>query len=508
MPDYKFDTDLTVKPQNQMSLGDVMSAAKSGYELSKLKELYPAMIAKEQALSKTAGYESQKSEIGLQKERQLNTERQTIQGFMSDPKNWQGSDGQIDLDKVNSVLPVIAPLSGAEHATKLTTLANNHTTAEKAKVDMSQQERGIVAGVYSSLGRAGINDPKEYLTALQRLKAQYPDNANIQRYTDAAIGNLGLSNSGPNPNLSKIAVQTAEQLFTPKESYEAFAPKAAVQNIGGAAYQTTTTPSVGGNAPSMNVQLVGSEGGQGGQNVAPKPNANLPKLIQEDESLSYKGSPSGVRNLDDYQKDAYATGNKAFQDANNNIPNVKQLDAGVDRVKQYINSASGSSAYQMVQKGGKWVFGNTDLDSLVKNLAQVQARNASVMGLNGTDSARDLNAKLSGSEKITPEALGHVMDQVKGEATAAKLYTQGLNTFVSKRGDINGKIQQQKFQSAWADAYDPRIFMVDNIASSNAPEKVKQQQIQDITSRMSDEEFAKYKQDRIIIHRLAKGLYQ
>jgi hypothetical protein len=94
------------------------------------------------------------------------------------------------------------------------------------------------------------------------------------------------------------------------------------------------------------------------------------------------------------------------------------------------------------------------------------------------------------------------------ESVAAEMFTQGLNKFVEKRGDINGKIQAQKFQNTWAEHYDPRIFQVDNIANSNIPEADKGTRIKDITSRMTDAEFKKYKEDRTVIHRLSKGLYQ
>lgn len=65
MPDYKFDTDLTVKPQNQMSLGDIVGLAKGSYELSKMKELYPSIIAEQQAKSESAQTASKKATLGL-----------------------------------------------------------------------------------------------------------------------------------------------------------------------------------------------------------------------------------------------------------------------------------------------------------------------------------------------------------------------------------------------------------------------------------------------------------
>jgi hypothetical protein len=83
-----------------------------------------------------------------------------------------------------------------------------------------------------------------------------------------------------------------------------------------------------------------------------------------------------------------------------------------------------------------------------------------------------------------------------------------VDKFVEKLGDVNGYIQQHKFQNKWAEHYDPRIFQVDGIAESKLPETEKQAKIDQITGRMSESQFKKYKEDAVIIHRLAKGLYQ
>ena len=55
-----------IKPQQGTSLSDVMNLAKGGYELSKLQELYPAIISKEKALSEQAQTGSEKSKAELQ----------------------------------------------------------------------------------------------------------------------------------------------------------------------------------------------------------------------------------------------------------------------------------------------------------------------------------------------------------------------------------------------------------------------------------------------------------
>lgn len=454
-------------------------------------------------------YYSAQGDIAQQeaaKAKQAGAEREIYQGFMKDPKNWQTPDGDIDIDKVNSVLPVIAPLTGAEYAGKLNALHKNNTEARDAKLGFDQKERGVVGSVYSSLAYANVQDPAVYAQALNNLKDQFPNSKNIHRYADAAIGNLSMSGGGA--NLPKVALQTANQLLSPAQQYEQFAPKAQVSEIGGQKVGVVTQPSVAGSMPSVSTTPLG--GGQPGATpggAAPATEKPMPKLIQEDTGLSYTG-PANPLNLNKFQEEAYAKGKTNVTEANMAVKGVKDLQQAVRKVEDYLTSASGSKLGQTIQQGGKWIIPNAELDSLVKNLAQVQARNASIMGLDKTDSSRELNAKLSGSEKIAPDALAGVMQQVKAEATAAELYTAGLNKFVEKRGDVNGYIQQQKFQNKWAEHYDPRIFQIDDIAQSKLPEVEKQAKIDKITGKMSESEFKKYKQDAVTIHRLAKGLYQ
>jgi hypothetical protein len=55
MADFRTDTSaIRVEPSKGMSLADMLNISKSSYELSKLKELYPSMIAEQQAKSETA----------------------------------------------------------------------------------------------------------------------------------------------------------------------------------------------------------------------------------------------------------------------------------------------------------------------------------------------------------------------------------------------------------------------------------------------------------------------
>ena len=431
-----------------------------------------------------------------------------IQSFFKDTKNWQNDQGEIDVDKINSALPVLAPLTGNEYAAKYNQLAKNNTEAKDAKLNFDQKERNVVASVYSALGYAGVTNPQVYMDKLNNLKSQFPNSANIHRYADSAISSLKLSNPGDNPQLPKTAIQSANELLSLEQQQSRFAPSAALTTVGGQTAVTTTTPSTTGNKPVVEVAPLG--GGASGNAPTPstKTTSKMPKILAEDESLTHVPNQSGIVNLNDYQKNAYERGDKTIANANASLQAQKDLQQSVRKVEEYIGKASGSKIFQMVRQGQKYVFGDAELDSLVKNIAQVQARNASVMGLDKTDSSRELNAKLSGSENIDEKTLAGVMQQVKAESKAAEMFTEGLNKFVDKRGDINGKIQAQKFESKWKEHYDPRIFQVDEIALSKLPEAEKRTRINEITSKMTPKEFDKYKKDREVIHRLAKGAYQ
>lgn len=476
----QFNADLNPKAANQISLGDMMKMG-----------LYSAETE----------IANRKAQIAEQQQKEM----PFIQNFMKDPDN-KLPDGSFDLKQMPALIS-LAPLTGPEYADKIINLTKNHIETNRALNQLSEENRKPFASIYGNYGQIAANGQpvtnNEIIQSLQRLKEFYP------QLTQAADGQIKSWQARPEntPIDPQTLMKARNESLTPTQLIDQFAPKATTGTISGQNVGIITQPSVMGEQPRVSTAPLG--GGQGmvspgGNEGAVKP---MPKLVQEDTTLSYSG-PANPLNLNKYQEEAYAAGKKNVTEANMAVKSVKDLQQSVRKVEDYMNSAVGAKGGQMIRQGGKWVFGDSELDSLVKNLAQVQARNASIMGLDKTDSSRELNAKLSGSENIAPEALAGVMQQVKAESTAAELYTAGLNKFVEKRGDVNGYIQQQKFQNKWAEHYDPRIFQVDNIAQSRLPEAEKTAKIGEITGRMSKSEFDRYKEDRQVIHRLAKGMYQ
>lgn len=450
------------------------------------------------------------AQIEAEKAKQVELERQRFQGFM-DGKKWQLPNGDINLDIVNSTLPAIMPLTGHEYAGKLNQLSKNTIEARDAQLNFNQKERGVVANVYTSLANAGVQDPKVYSSSLENLKKEFPNSPNIHRYVDSAISNLklGTDPNKPNPELPRNALLKSNELLSIEKQYEMASPKAALTTVGGQTAVTITTPAFGGNKPKIEVEPLGG----GGSGNAPTPastqtNKQKRKLINEDESLKFVPNQSGIINLNDYQKNAYERGDKLFTNTIASAQLPKDLQQNVRKVEDLLSAASGTKLGQKFSEITGWVFENPQLEQLVKNLSQIQAKNAAIMGLDKTDSSRELNSKLSGSEKISPEAIKSIMQQVKAEATAAEKFTEGLNKFVNMRGDINGKIQAQKFESAWKENYDPRIFQMKNIADSKLSEAEKRTRIKEITSKMTPQEFDKIKEKSSILHDLSIGNFQ
>ena len=498
----KADTSIfgNLQAPKGMSLSEMLGIQKSQYELSKLKELYPAMISKEQALSKTAGIESEKAGFGLQRESQLNDERKAIQAFMSDPRNWQNDKGETDINKVNSVLPAIAPLSGTEHATKLTTLANNHTTAENAKVNMTQNEKSVIASVYGALGRAGINDPKAYLDALNSLKKQYPDNKNIQQFVDSHISSLGLMGDKPNPNISKTAIQASEQLLTPPQQLEAFAPKVGLQNVGGLNVQTTTQPSVGGNVPSQTYNVPNI----GGESTAP---TTVPTTVPTEtkEPLFIERFPKRPETyppqISELEKPSYEEGLVLRQKSSDIASDSSNLLTSIRAARKSIKESSGTAIGQGLRSAKQIFIANPELETLIKNAADIQARQGAILGAK-TDSSRETISQTSPNANLSEKGLEKILERIEADTVNNMKFNKGLNAYIDKKGNVNGHLNASSFKNAWTNNFDADVFKYQNIVNSDMSKEEKAKAKKEL---LQGKDLTKFEKSLKNLHRLERG---
>jgi len=221
----QFTADLNPK-QTGMSLGDMMKMG-----------LYSA----------EADVLNRQAQVAREKEKEL----PVVQGFIADPKN-KNERGEWDLDKVNTILPTIAPITGAEYAKKITDGVANHAAATEAKLKLSNTARGFMASLYGSYAQGGSQDPKEVATGMVKLAERMPE---LRPYVEPALRNL--QNVPPGPKFTEALYQARDEFLSPVEQINQFAPKATTGEIGGQKVAITTTPSFRGSQPTVSTSPLG-----------------------------------------------------------------------------------------------------------------------------------------------------------------------------------------------------------------------------------------------------------
>jgi hypothetical protein len=472
-----FTADLNPK-QTGMSLSDIMKAGAYGAEMDVLNR--QAAVARE-------------------KEKEL----PVVQGFIADPTN-KNERGEWDLDKVNTILPTIAPITGADFAKRITDGVANHAQATKAKMELGNTARGYIASLYGSYAQGGAQDPREVAIGMANLAERMPE---LRPYIEPALRNL--QNVPPGPKFTESLYKARDEFMTPVQQIEAFAPKATTGTVGGQAVGVVTQPSIRGGQPSVSTIPLG-----GGQQPTMQPTGSMapktkvmPEIIKEDPDFNYTG-PANPVNLNDIQRTAYDTGKKVYKEAPLNAIAAEEGKQYVRKVEEVAGKASGSGAYKTAQDWARVLVAQPELDELRKNIAGVMVQNANTMGLNRTDSSRNDAATISGSDAISPEALRDIMQRADAQFTATTKFAEGLKKYREKRGEVNSAINADRFQSTWASNYDSRIFQLQNIRDSNYPETVKNQRYQSITKGMSKEEFDKLDKKAEVIDRLIDGSYK
>jgi hypothetical protein len=219
----------------------MVNIARGAQQYQQAAQLNPLTLQQQQQATRTG-------EIALSVEEQKNKERNNLQTFFSDPENFQ-TDGRIDIDKINAVVPKIAPLTGADAISKFSTLGKAQTEAISAKQNLTQDQRNMIGSRFAILGRLGVQDKNAYIAEMDLLKKENPDNKDLGRLIDAYKVTWNEMPSGP--ELPSKAIAGAQTLLSPAQQQTAFAQQAGTLSTGEQIFPTVTTPSVGGMLPRI-----------------------------------------------------------------------------------------------------------------------------------------------------------------------------------------------------------------------------------------------------------------
>jgi hypothetical protein len=445
MADFSMNVNYA-KPQTT-SLGDMINMASGMQNFQQAQQMNPLAL--------------EKAQIENQVLKQKNDERLKLQEFTSNPENWQ-TNGRIDMDKINKVIPKIAPLTGADVISSLSGLHKSQTEAASAKQSLTQTERSLIGNVDHSLGLMGVNDPKQIIKAYQGLIQNNPDNPSLERMINSRIDMLNKAQAGPHITKDLLS-ESASLLSIPQQRAE-FAPKVGLTNTGSELKETLTTPmSPTGQAP--NIQMTGRAEpltiGPGQAQVATEGNPYglpvgttyiPPSPATKQQAPMVTGlAPQVASTIGANTTIANQDWEQTYKEAREAQPriaifqNIKKLapDAftgvGGERKKLAagILNAAGIDAYTAE---------NTATDELAKN-----TRLLALAGGN-TDAARAMAEIANPSNKMTLAAIKEVSDQMIGAERLREKRAEYLGQF------RNDPVKYQEKSQLFNKFADPRIF--------------------------------------------------
>jgi len=441
MADFQMNVNYP-KPQ-QTSLGDMLGMATGVQNYQQAQQMNPLAL--------------EKAQIENQVLRQKNDERLKLQEFTSNPDNWQ-TNGRIDMDKLNSVIPKIAPLTGSDVISSFSGLHKSQTDATKAKNAMTQDMRQIVGGRLGILGRMGIDDPKTIIGELDRLKKENPDSREVHDLIEAYKYPLSQATRGP--NVVKDLIAQEQSLLSPAQKETALTPSISTTAQG----QTILTqPSVAGSAPTATIGVAGglqNTPGQPGAVGGQRPTVGSLPLPYPVRSASQPYAPEPTEAADQASGQGYRT---RLIEAQGTLPqsrrNVEEVIKQATGIGENLKFPSGGVLGRLEQKV-LMALKSDEYDMLAKDLANMALSNTKAMGgVGNTVAGLDMQAVANGTVKVPTNVLINIARRVQADQTNIDMQANGAQKFAQQYGDNNIKAYQQ----LWNANADTKIFEVMNI---------------------------------------------
>jgi hypothetical protein len=443
----------------------------------------------------------------------------------------------MDLKKINR-LGEIAPLTGPARIKELTGLHTDQSNASKARQDLTEQQRAKVANVKTALGFAGVDDPQKVIKAYQGYIERSPNDPEIHKLFNAEI-NL-LKKAQPGKHITDDLLLEAGMALPQADIRSAYGQKAGLTSVGGGTAETLTTPPSITNAPGS-VKFTGAvepnilgpnivelngikyvampaktPGGQptltplGAEGVTPPsagnvPQVNAPQASQQRKPIVVEDMPvsqGGIPQLNTFQQARLQSGTALIKDSVAAASAATEGEETSRQVKNYMGAAAGSAPGQMLRKAGQWVAGDPQLEILSKNLADQQLRNMQIMGAKTDAASADVKAA-SGKADLTREGLQAIVDRTDASNTDVNAFQKGLKRYTDQ--GLNGIVHADKFQQAWADNYDVRVFKAMNILNSNMSQTQKQMEQQKLLKGLTDAQLKDLQEKATNIERLQNG---
>jgi len=497
-----------IKPMPTMSLGEMMNFARGAQQY-------------------------QQEQIALTLEQQKEQERARIQELMRDPALFQTPEGRMDIERLNQLVPRIAPLTGPALVQQLTTLDTNQTAAAQAAQNLTQDQRTMIASRLALMGRLQVGDARAYIAELDQLRAENPNNPQLHRLIEAYKNTLKVL--PPGADLPSLAIAGANSLLSPQTQQQMFAPQIGMINTGAATFQTTTRPSIAGEVskvqvaqePTVTAQLPPNllEVPTGQVDVENRPIVNVfdangllvgQRVVTETPTAgelpgAKLPTPTGRPRMQPGMQPGVQVGVVRPPDI---IPRPGQEPTPVARMRpgetqqtsqaadQIRMGAANAAAQvplqtfnnnQIIKLADDVILGRgaqfigalsggyaalpfttdnaTNLNQLGHYMALQTASLAQSSGLAGTDAARNIAGEVAGTTNWTAPAIKQTARVNRSLSTATDLFNQGVQNAFNRTKD---PISARDFQNQWSQTVDMNAVRLFDAMRNNDKEAIRE----------------------------------
>jgi hypothetical protein len=473
-----------------------------------------------------------KSGIEGQVALQTNEERKALMEFQKNPDNWS-TNGRVDLDKINKAVPLIAPLTGADHIEKMTKLGEAQSKSLEAKQNLTQSQREIISNRMGLLGRLGVEDPTVVVSELERLKKENPNNKDLADVADAY--SVAYKMTKPGPHVAADLVRASQSMLTPAQQQESLSRKAGTADVGGQIVATQATPDIGGIPPTIafgqtlanktlppqtyttETGAPGIIGGGGFPSGGPLPQGTGLPPGTPNASQNITGAfeaKGGLQRAPDETYDAYkartarlsslpAKANIEMNMANrDSVPNQEYTNNKILKILEKPNVDIGPIADAIAKKTGG-IGLNSDQQEVIKYLEQRIRQEAA-----RTNQDQSSQRSAYGSFGTSKPALLDIIYNDKGLLSSQRLYNQGI---LKNQGDPNkpNLAKINKFENEFNQLNnDPNVTHLLGVIGNKSKEDLSnsdKQHLQKVFKDMSNEKIKELFDKKDKLEKLVSG---
>ena len=478
MATYQYTPMPATEGPKVMSIGYMITTARGAQAYQQQQQLHPLAVQQQQQIVAKGGIE-------LGQQQQVDRERRNLQEFFNNPDNFQ-TNGRIDIDKINKVVPTIAPFTGSDVIQKYTTLGKAQTEAIGAKQNLTQDQRAMIAQRFSILGRLGVNKVEPYIQEMDMMIKENPDNPDFARLLNS-YKTIWQNEMKSGPDLPGKAIAGAQTLLTPAQQQTTFGPTITTQD----GRTVITTPGVGAKQPTAEVGIAG-----GLQQGGPKELPTAGTEVAPGMRIPYAVRSAAQPYIPEPNEPGDAESGQAYR--NTLVNRQTSLSTNRRNVEETIGQAQKIYGELYFPKGGvigdlerkvKMAMEGEEYKQLAKELARLQLSNLDTMGQgSGTVAGIDLTKVASGDITVPPAVLIKIARRTQSDMTNLDMQAQGAQQFQQRLGDNNMKAYQQD----WNANADSKIFEAINLSKDiTDPAQLKTELDKLFPSKAQHDEFLK-----------------